>query len=370
VIHVRRPAKQAGAIVAAMDAVASRALWETALAVPPAGPPAVDASGLRITAGAASGAIYQLDREAMARRVQDRAERPDLPPSEVPTLTDSLDLGQGRLVLGGLEATRLLHYRPGDPRQPLKAVDLAGPLSCPLVAWREGFVAATNVGQAALLNADDASTVATPFQPELTPGRKYNWLWPAVVGAGAQSQLAISDGVAKVYLVTVEPQPQPHLKAAASVDIGASPLVTPLAAAGSRVFAGNDKGQLASFTLPGLTVNEPIDLGGRAAWGPYAAGDGLLLANEGGELMMVGGDGAIRWRQPLKHGELGGAPLVDEANAFLLYPSGGIARVNLVDGTEAAFADLGQPAVAGPVAFGPRLVVSAHDGTLLVVNRP
>jgi hypothetical protein len=39
VVHVRRPRGQGGAIVAAMDASTDKALWETALAVPPAGPP-------------------------------------------------------------------------------------------------------------------------------------------------------------------------------------------------------------------------------------------------------------------------------------------------------------------------------------------
>jgi outer membrane protein assembly factor BamB len=368
-VHVRRPAKQAGAIVSAMD-VAKGTLWETALAVPPAGPPAVDASGLRLTAGAASGAVYRLDREAMTRRVQDKAERPDVVSNDVPTMTDSLDLGQGRLVLGGVEAKHLLHFRPDDPRQPLKAIELAGPLSCPPVSWRDGFVVATEVGQAALLNADDASGMATPFQPDLVPGRKYHWLRPAVAGEGAQSLLAISDGIAKVYLISLQSQPQPHLKAVASVDIGPSRLVTPLAAASSRIFAGNEKGELVSFTLPGLEANDPVDIGGRAAWGPFRAGDGLLVANERKELMMVGADGSIRWRQPVKHGELGGAPLVDGQSAFLLYPEGAIVRVNLADGTEAGLAELDQPAVAGPVVFGPRLVVSAHDGTLLVVNRP
>src|SRR5215213_5459403 len=143
----------------------------------------------------------------MARRVQNQAARLNGPPGDLPTLTDSLSLTQGRLVLGGVGGSRLLHFRPGDPRQALKAVDLAGPLSCPPVAWRDGFVTATNVGQVCLHNADDAAPVATPFQPELTPDREYHWLQPAVVGTGAQSQMVVSDGVAKLYLITLAPQP-------------------------------------------------------------------------------------------------------------------------------------------------------------------
>ena len=77
-IHVRRPAGQAGAIVAAMDSTSGAALWETEVAVPLAGQPVVDMDGPRITAATATGAIYELDRAAMGRRVGDQALR--LPP--------------------------------------------------------------------------------------------------------------------------------------------------------------------------------------------------------------------------------------------------------------------------------------------------
>jgi hypothetical protein len=369
VIHLRRPAGQAGAIVSAMH-VEAGPTWETRIAVPPAGPPAVDASGPRIAAGAASGAVFLLDREAMARRVLNEAHRSSGPQADDAVMTDSLALSRGKLVLSGVDSSRLLLFRPDDPRQSLEAVELSGPLSCPPVAWRDGFVSATNVGQVTLHNADDGSPIATPSQPELTPGKKYNWLRPAMLGSGAESRLVISDGAAKLYLLGVEPQPQPHLKVLASVDVGAAPLTTPLAVVGNQVFAGNDAGQLARYALPELTAGEPISLEGRVAWGPHAAGDGALISIESGELLMVSGEGAVRWRQPLKHGAPCGTPLIDDQDAFLLFPTGGLARISLADGAESAYAELGQPAIAGPVALGPRLVVSAPDGTLLIVNRP
>jgi hypothetical protein len=368
VVHVHRPAGQGGDTVSAMDAAANRSLWDISLAVPPAGAPAADPESLRLVGGSVLGAVYQLDREAMTRRVQDQAQRLDGAAPKTP-LADSLDLGQGRLVLGGVGATQMICFVPTDARQPLKAVELPGPATSPPVAWRDGFAVPTEVGQVALYQAD-GSALATPFQPELTPGRKYEWLRPAVTGTQEQSQLIVSDGVAKLYLVNFELQPQPHLKAAAAADVGATPLETPLAVAGTTVYGGNKKGQLSGFTLPGLTAKEPVDLGGRVVWGPHPTGDGLLLTTERNELLFIASDGAIRWRQPVKHGELAGAPLVDGPSIFVLSRNGGIARINLADGAEAAYSDFAEPAVAGPVAFGPRLVISAHDGTLLVVNRP
>jgi hypothetical protein len=368
-IHLRRPAGRPGAALAACDSE-GRPLWEVELATPPAGPPSVDASGLTITAGAASGAVYLLDREAITRRIQNQAERLSSPPAKLPPMTDSAALAEGRLVLGGVGAKHVLHYRPGDPRQSLRAIELAGPLSCAPIAWRDGFVTATDVGQVTLHSAEDGAPVATPFQPELKPGREYHWLRPAVVGDGAESRLVISDGVEKVYAVGLNAQPQPHLAAVTSVNVGGSPLASPLAVVGNLVLAGNQAGQLARFTLPDLKPAEAIDLGGRVTWGPHPAGQGVLIATDGGELLMASTKGAIAWRQALKRGQLGGLPLVDGDAALVLYPDGGIARISLADGSEQAFAELGQSAVAGPVAFGPRLVVSGADGTLLVVNRP
>jgi hypothetical protein len=306
----------------------------------------------------------------MNRRVQDRAERINGPQARLPVCTHSLALPHGRMVLGGEGNSRLIHYRPGDPRQALKVIELMGPLSCVPVAWREGFVSATNVGAVTLHDAEQGSPLGAGFQPELKPGRDYHWLEPAVFGAGPESQLLISDGAESLFLLTHRLQPQPHLAATTSADVGPSPLVTRLAVVGDRAFAGTEVGELARFKLPTLESEERIDVGGRISWGPYAMGDAVLIATQLNELALIGRDGTIRWRQPLKHGRVGGVPLVDGSSIYLLYPSAGLARVSLVDGAEAAFAELGQPAIAGPTPFGQRLLVAAFDGTLLVVNRP
>jgi outer membrane protein assembly factor BamB len=369
IIHVRRPAGQGGAIVAAMDAAANKTLWETAIAVPPAGAPAVDASSQQMIAGSSSGAIYVLNREALARRVQDQALQTDSASLRPPVFDDALDLGGGRLALAGRETTKIIHFRPNDPRQQLREIELPGPLRGELISWGSGFAAPSDVGQIFLFGADDASAIATPFQPELTPGKQYGWLPSAVAGEGADAQLVASDGAGKVYLLRLAAEPEPHIEALASVDVGPSPLVTRIAAAGTMAFIGNEAGRLARFSLPELTPAEATDVGGHVAWGPFAVGDGVLLATDANELLMVGSDGAVKWRRPLARGKIGGAPLIAEGQAFLL-DAVGISKVSLVDGAEAGFVDVGQTLSAGPVPFAGRLVVAASDGTLLVVNQP
>jgi hypothetical protein len=238
-----------------------------------------------------------------------------------------------------------------------------------LANWGPGFAAPSEVGQIFLYGSDDALPLATPLQPELTPGKKYDWLPSATIGDGAAAQLVASDGVAKVYLLRVVAEPEPHLEATASVDVGPSPLVTRIATVSTTAFAGNEAGHLARFTAPDLTPAEAVDLGGHVAWGPFAVGDGVLLTTDANELLMVGVDGAVKWRQPLAHGKVGGAPLAADGHVYLLHPLG-ISKVALGDGAEANFVEVGQTLSAGPVAFAGRLVVAAADGTLLVVNSP
>ena len=369
VIHVRRPAGQGGAIVAAMDAAANKTLWETSLAVPPAGPPAVDASSQQLVAGSTSGAVYVLNREALTRRVQDQALRIDAASLKPPVFDDALDLGGGRLALAGAGTAKIIHFRPNDPRQQLREIELPGALSGALATWGDGFAAPSEVGQIFLYGADDASPLATPFQPELTPGRKYGWLPAATIGDGAEAQLVVTDGDVKIYLLKLVAEPEPHLEATASVDVGPSPLVTRIATVGATSFVGNAAGRLARFAAPDLAPGEATDLGGRVVWGPFAVGEGVLLATDANELLLVGVDGAVKWRQPLPHGKIGGEPLIVDGQAYLLHAVG-VSKLALTDGAEAGFVEIGQTLSAGPVPFAGRLVVAASDGTLLVVDVP
>jgi hypothetical protein len=171
VIHVRRPAGQSGVIVAAMDVAANKALWETAIAVPAAGAPAIDAATQQIIAGSASGAIYVLDREALARRVQNDALHLESAAVRRPVFNDALDLGGGRLAVAGNGVDQVIHFAPKDPRQQLREVTLPGPLSGRLAAWGDVFAAATDVGQIALYGADDTAPLGTPL-PSRTHARQ------------------------------------------------------------------------------------------------------------------------------------------------------------------------------------------------------
>jgi outer membrane protein assembly factor BamB len=382
-IHVRHPAGQAGAIVAAMDSTTGGTLWETEVAVPLAGPPVVDMRGPWITAATATGAIYDLDRAAMGRRVQDQARRLALYQGgkgqggkELP-LTESVSLGGGRIVFAaGQGARQLLFYQRDAQPTPLRRIPLASRSACPPVAWAGGVVAPTRIGQVfyfdaaalaatALDGTEDQSTYV-PFQPPLQARAEHVWLSPAIAG----ERLVLSDGREKVYLLQRLAEPQPHLEAQAEMEVGPSALVTPLAVQGDVVVAGTEDGKLARFALPSLQSQTPVDLGANVVWGPYAIGDRFLLATAGDELVCLDSSGAIDWRQPTEVSGPNGRPLLVGDEVLLLWQNNSLSAMELESGQSRAKWDLAQPVVSGPVAFGNRLVVSSHDGTLLVVDCP
>jgi len=370
-IHVRRPRNKAGAIVAAMQMESGQTTWETSLAVPLAGPPAVDAAGARITALSASGAAYVLDRQAMSRGVQDKSIR--LRPSErrqLPALTECVDLGQGRLAACKVATDILLHFRPNDPRRPLTLTKLASQATCRPVVWGDAVVVPTRVGQVFLFDRETGDQLGSPFQPPLSPNTSIHWLAPAVYRPGENSQLILSDGRNKIYRLALLTDPQLHLQAEAEGDVGPAPLASRLSVIGDLACAGTDDGRLALYQLPSLEAEPYVDLGAQIVWGPFAVGETWILATDTEELVALAAQGQITWRQPLAHGPTTGLPLVDGNDLFILWQQGGLSRIAIESGSEAGHVDLRQPTIAGPVAFGKRLAVSTSDGTLLILERP
>jgi len=370
ILHVRRPQGEAGVIVAAMEAATGKETWETALAVPPAGPPAVDPLNARITAANTSGAFYLLDREAIGRRVQNSAQRLRVRSQTAPPLTEAVDLGEGRLVLGTVGADVLLHFNPSATRNPLQKVRLAGPLSAPPLPWHNGMIVPTSLGQVFFFDAETARSKVTPFQPRISPGATYHWLPPASYGTGKDSRLLLCDGKNNLFLLRLVDQPKPHLAAEAEALLSGSPLNTPLAVFADRVCAGSEDSRLVSFALPSLEEAEAVKLGGNIVWGPHGSGDRLLLATDVDELVCLNEKFQIIWRQPLAHGQLIGKPLWVENASWVLSSSGRLSQFALQDGNETAHLVLDEPVVAGLVPFGNRFILSSYDGTLLIVDRP
>src|SRR5690606_33416200 len=85
--------------------------------------------------------------------------------------------------------------------KPLAKVALPSALSCRPTALGEGWVAPLSVGQVFVMDAKTGKPLAAPFQPPLEAGRSVEWK-PA--SAVEDTQVLVSDGVAKVYLLDLE----------------------------------------------------------------------------------------------------------------------------------------------------------------------
>ncbi len=97
-IHVRRPKDRAGFVVTASDTKQGHPLWETDLAMPPAGPPVVDEAAKSLAVASAEGYVFRFDEAAIRSRIQDEPLAAERMPPELPALAAAVDLGQGRAV--------------------------------------------------------------------------------------------------------------------------------------------------------------------------------------------------------------------------------------------------------------------------------
>jgi hypothetical protein len=367
-IEVHRPKGRAGAVVAALDTKQGRPLWETDLAMPPAGAPVVDEASKSMVAATAAGYVFRFDEAAFRARVQDQPLAADMTPAQPPVLTLSTDLGQGRAVFGTAGADTLLHFNPASSGK-AQWLHLESPLACGVTPFGQGFVVPTKIGQVFYLNAADGGRLATPFQPRIEPGVALNYK-PAGAVPGAAGQFVITDGAQKLYLVGLVDQPQPHLEATKSAEVSPQSISSPVVVLGDTALAVAGDSRLVRFKLPSLEFNGDSTLLAPVEWGPYAAADLALLATVDQKLLAAKPSGELQWQVPLENGQLAGPPLVLADSVLLAYRKGIIERRSLKDGKPLAAINVEHPLAPGPVAFLQKLVVTAADGTILVIDQP
>lgn len=368
-IHVRRPAGRAGVIVAAMDAEHSRSLWETALAIPPAAAPVVKDVDHTLAAANVNGDLFRFDEPAIRARVQDQPLDTASAPAN-PKLTTGLDLGSGRAVFAApSKSDQMLLYDPAQQDRPAQWIGLPSPLACAPTQLGEGLIVPLQVGQVFYVSAANGQSLAAPFQPPLQPNRKLAYR-PAGAAGDASRQFVISDGQDKIYLVKVVDQPEPHLAQAAEGRIGPFPISSPIVVADNFAFATAEGGHLLRFQLPTLAAAGETDLSGDAVAGPYSIGELLLVVTANEQLVAVKPDGTLAWNAPLTANDLAGPPLKTDQGVLIAYRKGIVELRGLADGKPIRAVDLQQPLATGPVRYLNHIVLSTHDGTLVVANEP
>jgi outer membrane protein assembly factor BamB len=384
-IHVRRRQNAAGWAVAAARLEDGRRVWETDLAAPPAGAPVVNFARREIALATADGAVFRFDPAAIKARVQDAplpVAAPDAstessamlggltPPARLaaPLTTSVAASATAWAFAPDAGGAAWLAYDAERDASAARWFALPSPLACPPAALGGNLLAPTRGGRVLLLDPSTGEPRAAPFQPRIEPGATLPWRTPGATEAGDRA--VVSDGRYKLYLLGVEQQPKPHLSALAETDNLLHPITSPVAVLGKLAMALDDAGRLQKFSLPELKSAGDVELGGQAVWGPRRVGGHVLLVNESEELLALDAQGEIAWRRPLEHGLLAGAPLAVEGGYLCAARDGALFRIDAATGETVAEVHLGQPLASGPAAFGPRVVVAGHDGTLLVVAPP
>jgi hypothetical protein len=262
-----------------------------------------------------------------------------------------------------------LLYNPALGNRAAQWIKLVSPLACDAAALGDAIVAPLAVGQVFLLSAADGASVAMPFQPRLEPRATVSYRPAGVVDPRAR-RFVITDGSENIYLLAAADQPQPHLAEIAAAKVGPYPITSPVVVVGEMAVAVGGDSHLVRYRLPLLESAGETRLPAPVAWGPYATADGVLVATADEHLMLVSAGGEERWRTPLEHGALAGAPLAQGDSVLIAYRSGVVQRRATADGEVLATIDVEHPLAAGPVQFSQRLILTAHDGTLLVIDQP
>lgn len=367
-IEVHRPKGQPGAMVEALNTKQGHALWQTELAMPPAGAPVVDDAAKSLTVANAAGHAFRFDEAAIRTRVQDKPLAAELAPPQAPALSTSVDLGQGRAVFCAAQSEWMLTSQPGSSGA-AKWIKLDSPLACAPTRMDRGLLTPTEIGQVFFLSSVDGSRLAAPFQPLVDPKAAIAYKPAGVVSANGK-QFVITDGGKRIFLVGLVEAPQPHLDAVKEADVGPRPIISPVVVVGDVAIAAAAEGRLLKFRLPGLESGGEANLSAPVQWGPYAAGDVALLATADHKLLAIPATADARWQAVLEHDDLAGPPLVVGNSVLLAYRKGIVERRALADGKVAATKNVEQPLATGPAVFLQKLVLAGNDGTVLVIDQP
>ncbi|MBX3412736.1 MAG: protein kinase [Pirellulales bacterium] len=365
--HVRRKEGWPGALVSAVSSSDGKRIWETALAAPLAGGPQVDTAAASVGGMTTTGSIYSLPSARLAGNLVASQPNQHLDLSmPIPDASRLVALANDWTAVGAADEQRVIVFQGGGGDRRPRFVSLPDTLACQPGGIAGGLLAPGKGGQVSFVPAEPGAVAIEPFQPALAAGATIGWLRPTAL---SETEALLADGSTRLYRLTVESQPAAHLAAAATVEFE-TPLVTPAAVAGSFAYAVDAKGRLLAFKLPDLAPGEPWNLGGRVAWGPYGAGDHVVLVTEDAQMHCFDSSGQNAWKAPLPHGSLTGEPAAVGDSIVLATVSGVVYRVAADTGESTGRVELGCPLASGPLSVGTNLVVAGHDGTLYVVPQP
>jgi outer membrane protein assembly factor BamB len=234
-------------------------------------------------------------------------------------------------------------------------------------AFLDGFLAPTEAGQIVFLTAPGGQRAILPFQPDLEPGAKIQWLRPHTV----KEEFIAATSQGRVYRVGVQANPQPHFHLAASNDLHKE-LSGSVITLGDKVLAvapSSAGDSLLPLAMSDLAPGDPIQLGGRVTRPLEKVGEVGFVCNPVDGLLCIETGPKVRWRTPLAYGELAGPPLPIGNDWLLTSLSGTVWRVAGDSGKEVARFQLGQPLAGPTTAWNDKYVLLGRDSVVHVIDK-
>jgi|GEM_PF-888213 len=372
-VHVRRRPRAPGILVDASRAGDGTSQWQCSLTSPLV---AVMASDARAQLGAvtAAGRVFEIDRSALS------AGYGDSPVSQPPTGTGSFslrnvtELAPGRIVCSNFEQSpQALVYDVAAPENRSRWLKMPAAVADATAApalFQGGLLTPLSSGRVLLLSPDTGEEVMRPFQPKLEAGVSFAWTTPTALPPDG-STAAVSDGLSRLFRITAQQQPQPHLDATVERPLEGL-MESPLAATGEALYGvvrSKTGEQLRAYQSDDLAPVGTWPLTGRCSLGPVAI-DGRVYAADDNSLLCLGAERQLLWKHELEHGGLSRAPLVKDGDLIVVHQNGIVARLHADTGEETASIDVGEPLGNAASIVGQRLLVGGADGTLHLVNLP
>jgi outer membrane protein assembly factor BamB/TolA-binding protein len=367
-VTIRRRAGSPAITASAKRLADGDTIWQNSISAPISiATPSADGSVLNVVDGQAN--YYRLDQAAFAQPIATGAvSNPDSNLRALSFVQAIPSTNNRTALFDPLHVRDMLYF--DNAAQSLELAEGSAPVSRTAItpeAFLDGFLAPTSAGQIAFLPPPKSSRAILPFQPELEPGAKIEWVKPS---AGQEEFVAATTG-GRFYRIGVQANPQPHFQLLASADLN-TPLSGAIITLGDKVVAASPSAagdSLLPLALTDLSAGEPIQLGGRITRPLERVGDVGFVSNPVDGLVCIEAGPKVRWKTPLAYGELAGPPLAAGNDWLLTSQNGVVWRVAGDTGKEVARFELNQPLSSSVVVWGERYVLPGRDSVIHLIDK-
>lgn len=383
VLHVRQADNRAGMDVRALDIAQGEPQWDIQLAVPLVTEPVALKDG-RVLVCTYSGAIFDVTAEVNAagagaktapgqdviiQKIVAQVPAEYVPQQVAQCFAD--ENGNFLLVPAG-QSRQLLIYSAKSKKFQAKAV--SDIISGTLLPYRTTMLVPCRKGQIFLVDGEEGTQKATPFQPKL---RGEDFVW-RIAQVGDKAQWIAADNHARLYrfsLQKVQDQRLPALLEDASVKLEAS-VAGEIAMAGDKAYFTNENLQLCMFQPleQELKVTPIAELDAEMEAGPWCFGETLVAVNEVGEILAWNLAGKELWRTSLPAAQSGGytllagKPVLQDGSLLAATVDGTFFALNPATGEVLKSSRFDGGFHTGAVIFGQKILVGTANGGLAVIT--